>query len=527
MKKTLLYFLAMFPLIFIYGQTWTEKIKLTPYDQEAEDRVGISVAIDSSYAVVGAYREDEDAIDTDSLSDAGSAYMYEIDSAGNWVETQKIVASDREEKDYFGWAVSLSGDYAILGADGEGSNVYPGAGAAYIFERDVSGDWIEVKKLVPATRIQFADFGSSVSIHGNYAIVGSPSEMNNIPGAENGGAAYLFERDNTGEWNLVQRIVANDSTEDAMFGHSVSIHNNVALIGAIFERRDASGANEILAAGAAYIFERDSMGIWNQVQKIVASDRAEIDFLGSSVSISENYALVGAMLEEEVPLEDAGAVYIFEKDSIGTWSQMQKIIASDADSMDYFGRSVSISGDLLVVGAYREDEGLADNDSINNAGAAYLFQRESNGNWSQIQKLVEPERGDLYHFGYSVSISGTDVIIGAYGKDESLVGGDSLNFAGAAYIFAPSSTLNITEKDNEPSFSIYPNPTQSHITVDVAQSFRSFSVIVTDLLGKIVFQQTYQDVNSVTFKIPGAAGVYSVGIYSSTDKSVVKKIVKK
>ena len=163
----------------------------------------------------------------------------------------------------------------------------------------------------------------------------------------------------------------------------------------------------------AYIFERSSAGAWQQVQKLISSDRQSYDEFGRSVSIDGNYAIVGAYQEDHDTTGtssstttangyaiSAGAAYIFEHSSAGTWQQVQKLISSDRQSYDEFGRSVSIDGNYAIVGAYQEDHDTTGtssstttaNEYADVAGAAYIFERSSAGAWQQVQKLVANDR---------------------------------------------------------------------------------------------------------------------------------------
>ncbi len=155
--------------------------------------------------------------------------------------------------------------------------------------------------------------------------------------------------------------------------------------------------------------------------KIQASDKEASDQFGGSVSISGDRAIVGAHLEDTGG-SDAGAAYIFERSS-GVWSEAAKIQASDIEATDFFGRSVSISGDRATVGASSEDTGGS------NAGAAYIFERNTSGVWSEVTKIQASDKQADDKFGESVSISGERVIVGAFLEDASGLS------AGAAYIF--------------------------------------------------------------------------------------------
>ena len=220
-----------------------------------------------------------------------------------------------------------------------------------------------------------------------------------------------------------QKIQASDAQASDNFSYrsvSLSSDGNTALVGAYLEDAGGSGA------GAAYVFTR-SNGTWTQQQKIQASDAQASDNFGFSVSLSSdgNTALVGAY-GEDAGGTNAGAAYVFTR-SNGTWTQQQKIQASDPQASDYFGYSVSLSGDgnTALVGAHPEDTGF---------GAAYIFTR-SNGTWSQNQKIQASDAETYDYFGNSVSLSGdgNTALVGAHLED---TGGSS---AGAAYIFFTTS----------------------------------------------------------------------------------------
>jgi len=433
------------------AQNWNEVIKAVASDRATNDKFGVSVSISGNYAIVGANAEDEDAAGGNTLSDAGSAYIFERDASGNWSQVQKITASDRGENDWFGVSVAISGNYAIVGAatedeDTSGGNTLGSAGSAYIFERDASGNWNQVQKITASDRGAFDYFGYSVSISGNYAIVGASLEDHDAAGGNflsSAGSAYIFEREASGNWIQVRKILASDRSADDFFGNSVSISGNYAIVGAYWEDEDASGGNTLTNAGSAYIFERDASGNWNQVQKITASDREAYDYFAYSVSISGNHAIMGAYQEGEDAsggntVTNAGSAYVFERDASGNWNQVQKITASDRGEDDVFGFSVSISGTNAIVGAYQEDEDASGGNFLSIAGSAYIFEQDaSSGNWNQVQKIVASDRLQGDRFGVSVSISGNYAIAGASTEDHDAGGGNFLSNAGSAYVFEP------------------------------------------------------------------------------------------
>jgi hypothetical protein len=403
-----------------FAGDWTlaaQQAKIQSSDIEALDNFGKSVSIsgDGNTAIVGAQKEDT------GNTDVGAAYIF-TRSGSTWTEQAKIQASDKEAYDYFGDSVSISsdGNTAVVGANGEdtgGTN----AGAAYIFTRSGS-TWTQQAK-IQSSDIEASDtFGPSVSLSddGNTVIVGAWQEDT---GASNAGAAYIFTRSGS-TWTQQAKIQASDPQVADYFGYSVSISGdgNTAVVGAHYE--DTGTTN----AGSAYIFTRSGT-TWSQEAMIQASDIGGGDQFGKSVSISSdsNTAIVGAQ-NEDTGASNAGAAYIFTR-SGSTWTQQAKIQASDKEASDYFGENVSISGDgnTVIAGARFEDTGASD------AGAAYIFTR-SGSTWTQQAKIQSSDIEATDYFGYSVSISGdgNTVIAGSHYEDTggSLAGSAYIFVAG-------------------------------------------------------------------------------------------------
>ncbi|MEM8585749.1 MAG: DNRLRE domain-containing protein, partial [Bacteroidota bacterium] len=428
--------------ITISAQSFNEVIKLTTTQREDDDGMGTSVAIAGDYAIVGIPGED-DAPSGPDLSNAGSAIIYERDANGNWQEVQVLTASDREANDEFGYSVAIAGNYAIVGApqedeDANGNNSLSNSGSAYVFERNGNGSWSQVEKIVSNGRFAEDEFGFSVAIASDgVAVVGAPGANDTPSGISDNGAVYVFLRNGSGNWNFSQELTAFDLAEDDQFGWSVAIDGSFIVVGAIGEDEDGSTLNTLSNAGSVYIF-RDLLGLnsWTTNQKIVAGDREAEDIFGSSVAIDGNRLVVGASGEDDDEngnnnLNSAGSAYVFER-SLSIWSQQDKLVSSDRAQGDNFGFSVGISDDLIVVGAYLEDQNENGQIFRTSAGSAYIYERDGSGDWSQIQKIVSSDRTERDNFGYAVGISGTYVISGARQEDDN---DNGLSDAGAAYIF--------------------------------------------------------------------------------------------
>ena len=344
-------------VFFRNGGTWELQQKITASDGSSNDKFGFSVAIDGIYAIVGAYVVG---------SYTGAAYIFGR-SGSSWSQLKKVAASDAASGDRFGYSVGISGDYAIVGAckeDEEGTD----AGAAYIFDRNygLGAGWWQRVKLTGSDSEENAEFGFSVAISGDYAIVGSPKENN--PGGDDRGSAYVFERDGT-TWPKKTRFEALSQTYMDYFGWSVSISGDYAVCGALYD--DDGGSS----SGSAYIFERSGGGVWGsdqgsysrETQKITASDAASSDYFGCAVGISGDRLVVGAYGDGGSGV-DKGSAYLFNR-SGGTWTESEKMVASDGVDGDSFGKAVAISGTYAIAGAEEDD-----NAKGNSAGGAYLFE---------------------------------------------------------------------------------------------------------------------------------------------------------
>ena len=425
MKTRNLILLAFFILSIptSFGQTWDEIIKITASDPGSHDRFGESVAIEGNYAMLGAPNDD------DGGSGTGSVYVFERDDDDDlWIQTQKLNHSDPEVSDWFGQDISISGNYAVISTrytDGAGSQ----SGSAYIFERDEDGLWSEIQKLTASDAAAGDRFGSSVSMDNDYLIVGA-SEAN-----DNTGSAYMFERNEEGLWIEVQEITSSDAASADWFGWSVTIDGEYAIVGANYN--DDEGTH----SGSAYVFERDIDGVWIETQKLAAFDTGIYDQFGCHVSISGNYAIIGALRSYEDGLQ-SGAAYIFERDDEGLWTETQKLNASDAAAHDWFGHQVKIDENYAVIGALNND------DAGSQSGSAYIFKQGDDGIWIEVEKLTASDAAGSDLFGFSVDISDNHAIIGAGGNDDSGTNtGSAYIFQGCVDMTIEASTTEVCEGD--------------------------------------------------------------------------------
>ncbi len=373
---------------------------------QGDDRFGHAVAVDGDTMVVGALQHD-----VPGLRDAGTAYVFVRDDQGTpgdesddrWAFEAALIASDADAGVKFGGAVSISGETVVVGAYRT-----DGGGSAYVFTR-TDGVWSEQDKLTASDAAAGDSFGYSVSISGETVVVGADRENH---AGDKSGSAYVFTR-TAGVWSQQDKLTAADAATGDHFGFSVSISGETVVVGA-YQDDDAG-----ISSGSAYVFTRTA-GVWSEQDKLTADDAAAADYFGWSVSISGDSVVVGAYSDDDLGIE-SGAAYVFTR-AWNVWSEQQKLVASDATAGDIFGLAVSISGDTVVVSAPSAD------DSGGDSGSAYVFAR-ARGTWREQDKLTASDAAAGDEFGYSVSIDGETVVVGAWLDDDASV--DS----GSAYAF--------------------------------------------------------------------------------------------
>ena len=324
-----------------------------------------------------------------------------------WLEEAELTPTGASALAGFGNSVSIHGDTAVVGARFD-SLLHTEGGAAYVFVRDADGTWSQQTLLIPHDPAPWDQFGSSVSVHGDMALIGSWNDTTG--GGLPSGSAYVFVRDGHGSWSQDAKLSPSDGIHEGRFGWSVSLYEDRALIGA-FQDDDAG-----TYSGSAYVFERSGSN-WIQTAKLTASDAAAGDHFGRSVSLDGDHALIGA-----VGSSVSGAAYVFEEGIFG-WSQQSKLEPSDANIAKLFGDSVSIHGSSLVVGAPADDV---------YTGAAYVFG-VSHAAWIEEAKLIASDGADGDRFGDTVSLTDGALVVGAPGKD---AGG--LGDSGQVYLFEGS-----------------------------------------------------------------------------------------
>ncbi len=420
-----------------------EQQKLSASDADTRDGFG-TVSVSGDTALVGATGDDCAAGEH-----CGAAYVFRFNGT-SWVEEQKLTASDAEAGDGFGFPVSVSGETALIGAHLDDCAAGERCGSAYVFRFDGTS-WVEEQKLTASDAVAHGLFGRSLSLSGNTAVV----------------STYVFRFNGT-SWVEEQKLTASDAAPGDGFGVSVSVSGDMAVVGAPFD--DCGTSND--ACGSAYVFRFDGSS-WVEEQRLTASNAPLGRSFGRSVSVSGGTVVMGA--KDLCTAGDfCGRAYVFRFDGT-TWVEEQKLAGSDPTANDFFGTSVSLSGDTVVVGANATFCAAG-----HDCGSAYVFHYNGTS-WIAEQRLTASDEANVDEFGGSVAVSGETIVVGAHGKD--CAAGSN---CGAAYAFSCVFVPTVGSLDIKPGSC--PNPVNPN----------SQGVVPVAILGCPDFDVTMIDPDSLT-----------------------------
>ena len=336
---------------------------------------------------------------------------------------------------FFGFSVAVSGDTFIGGHTSYSGNT----GGAHIFRQRASGGAWVLEAAIPSPDPALKDlFGWSVALDGETAVVGANQDggKGKDQGAgigEGPGFVHVYKRRGT-DWPKQTTLKADDGAPNDRFGTSVAISGDTVIVGSPKSDLEAEGED----AGAVYVFVRKG-DIWKQQTKLTSSDGAEKDQFGNALSLEGDVAIISAFSDDDAGSK-SGAAYIFVRNG-ETWTEEAKLTASDADGGDQFGISVDISLGLTasaIIGAHFDD------DAGSKSGSAYIFKRNPDGTWGEQIKLTasDADKGD--RFGYAVAIDVNRVVVGAPWADQP-----KQDFSGAIYSFLRVGSDWVEQKKEE------------------------------------------------------------------------------
>jgi len=314
----------------------------------------------------------------------GVVYIYAHSDAG-WTEMAQLKASDGNIGDGFGSSLSADGERLIVGApNGAGER-----GAVYIFERTNDGMWSEASRIVLPDTTSDPAFGSSVTLHGDLAFVGAPGEQGGI------GAVYVYRQSNASTWIREAHLANPDTARGNRFGSAVDTDGTRLLVGAPRQQ-----------GGAAYIFKSTNSGEWNLESTLISNQVGERSGFGSSLALHSNRILIGAPGYASA----SGAVFTYLLDSENeSWNSEGRLVAYDSQPRYLFGSSLAFVGKDVWIGAPRSDDGK---------GAIYQFKRNvDDSGWAGVTRFDDPEREQNDQFAGTIAVDEHTAVAGLVGAD--------------------------------------------------------------------------------------------------------------
>lgn len=392
------------------GTTWTQQARLTGGSVTTLS-FGSSVSVSGGTALVGSYGDT-----TLAGFSAGSVFVF-VRSGTSWTQQARLQDPDgAAADDGFGYAVSLSGDSAVIGAHHD-DVAGPNAGSAFVFVRSGTAWTRQAQLLSPAPGEQDR-FGSAVAIDGDTVLVGT--DLADISPAVPG-RAHVFVRAGS-SWSHQAELTAADGEPKDQFGSSVALSGDTAVVGAYADDTAAG-----LGAGSAYVFVRAGTA-WTQQAQLTAPAAQPQDQFGVAVAIDGDTVVTGADRDVTAGGPEAGSAFVFVREDMA-WPQQAYLQPATVATLDRFGWSVAVDGDTAVVGTFGDDTG-----SGSDAGKAYVFVRNGSS-WSQQAQLEAPDGADGAFFGYRVAVSGDTALVTAF---EASPGGRFS--AGSGYVFVRNGT---------------------------------------------------------------------------------------
>lgn len=472
---------------------FAQSAKVVSANRESRAEYGTSVAIVEDFAIVGTSRE---------TFASGAAYIYNEDSQGTWSYAQRLAANDPNEGAEFGGGVKFSDNYVVVAAGRADVGSTQRAGALYVYDYQ-NNNWEFNTKLVASDFSSEAKLGmnpTSLDVEDNTIVGGAPGE--------NGwtGSVYIFNKI-AGSWVESQKILSPNPQTNENFGIGVSLSEDYLVV----------GANEVDGRkGAAYVYMKNSNGIWEYDQTIMASDAANDDFFGTSVSIAGDQLVIGAYGANG----EAGAAYIFEKDSQGVWAEVQKLNGNTSSESAQFGWSTDIQQNYIIVSA-PHIYGLE-------AGEVYFYKKESSGNWAEEQVIQGSDTAGEDFYGWSIAMHENQLIAGAPWEDHDENGNNEIDNAGSAYIFKNPNLLGgLADYNNvQNEIRLYPNPAQNSINIE-SRSKTIVHLNVYTISGTLLKKMKDINQNKIALNISNYSnGVYFVNLTLVDGSTVIQKIIK-
>lgn len=421
----------------------SEDARLYAQTPRAGDYFGGTLAVGDSQVLVGATGPGAAFVfDSDFSSREGTIFVFPSKRSGTTAAPQTLRPPGVDSEDVFGSAVAVESGHAIVGAIGtEGPRgEVSRAGAAYAFRKQPDSTWEYVQVIRPPSINPSEEFGHRIAMDGREAVITTGTSTR----SKEPGKAYIFKRRKDSTWEKTETLRASNGSSEGEyggdnFGDAVAFEGDYIVIGA---HREDGPSDRIPNAGAAYVFERQETGDWKEIQILRAHNADAQDYFATSVAVDGEQLLVGADGEDGLTDDqtDSGAVYVFQLESSGDWKPHQLLRLSDT-SRTNVGSSLAIDRERAVVGAFYAD---GPREGMKRTGIAYVLKRSRTGRWQKEGLLYASnaardaklhEDNTAYHpyFGNTVALSDSLIVVGANGSDVGPTG--PAEDVGAVYLY--------------------------------------------------------------------------------------------
>lgn len=602
MKKLFLITIVLILCCKVYSQTRTENQKLISDDVEVDDGFGYSISISDSLLLIGAPWEDDINSGTSTLSDIGAVYLFKLNENGTWVQKQKIRSESLYNDVHFGGLISFSKPFALIsGRSNYDNNAYVlkmdnenlfGDNCIinkFNFSKDVSdicisgnyaaiatrgivhvyeynSNWVKKQEIV----VEGFQSGSTVSlaIDEKRLVIGSPSTSE---AATNtylyGGVVFVYEKNDSGLWEIKHHLTAKDRDTYDGFGSDVKLITNKLFVGAMDDENGLYGENDVDYAGSVYLFKYDSDNKqWEEIQKIVSTNRESYDRFGIQIDAVENNLIVGTQGKKAI---------LFKLDN-DKYVQSDVIISSNNNDHYGFGLSVGISKKHIIVGSPWDDF------YGNNSGLSFVYK---NCKSTTNETTIEICKGETYIFGSQIltesgkytevfqselgcdSIVNLNLIVNSVdtrveqngstlralatdadyqwvkcGNDYTVIESEtnqlftSTEDSEYAVIINQNNcidtsdclsiiTTSVLDNEYNKDWNIYPNPVKQNLFIDFDKFYSNVQIIIYNSAGQVVISKQFRDSNQFVIHVNELPkGLYILKVEADSEYSTYKFI---
>lgn len=453
--------------------------------------------------------------------DAGAVYIFE-EAQGTLVEVDKIKPDFPMQDEKFGQALALSGNDLLVGAPYHGIDSGGGYnGLAYFFERDQNNNWNQIGAFSHPTPNVHTWMGEAVDIKGDWAVVGCPSPFTSLFR----GSALLYQRNISGNWQEVQQITSPDSAYH--FGDAVLLSGNKLFIGSPWEIVPDTAGTPWSRAGAVFVYELNSMGAWTLAQKITSPYPFYEDLFGGDMVMDSNWLAIAANGERgEVspnnPYPFSGAIYLYTLDTANQFEFRQRIELGNQVGAFDFGQDLAMENGRLLVGMKLANDSL---DPTVTSGGVTLFELQ-NSVWTERQKILDHNPLDWKRFGESVGFWAGHPLVGVQSDRLDENEQNPISEAGSVYLFSEITTTFPSPDEEKFEISAFPNPTFGSLNLDF-NGQGTLQVRISNAMGNILYDTPdFHAGNSKMDLSHLPAGLYVLEITSQEGRKTVKKIIK-